>query len=63
MIKLNRVSKKFGTGVFGLSNVSFNVDKGEFVFLVGPSGSGKTTIFKLLTREILPTEGTIIIND
>ncbi|PIY93804.1 MAG: cell division ATP-binding protein FtsE [Candidatus Levybacteria bacterium CG_4_10_14_0_8_um_filter_35_23] len=63
MIKLNRVSKKFGTGVFGLSNVSFNMDKGEFVFLVGPSGSGKTTIFKLLTREILPTEGTIIIND
>jgi cell division transport system ATP-binding protein len=63
MIKLDKVSKKFGTGIFGLSNISFNVDKGEFVFLVGPSGSGKTTIFRLLIRETLPTEGTIIIND
>ena len=63
MIKLDKVSKKFGTGVFGLSNISFNVDKGEFVFLVGPSGSGKTTIFRLLIREILPTGGTIVIND
>ena len=63
MIKLDKVSKKFGTGVFGLSDVTFSVDKGEFVFLVGPTGSGKTTIFKLLIREVLPTEGTIIVND
>ena len=63
MIKLDKVSKKFGTGVFGLSEVTFSVDKGEFVFLVGPTGSGKTTIFKLLIREVLPTEGTIIVND
>ena len=33
MIKLDKVSKKFGTGIFGLSDVSLNVDKGEFVFL------------------------------
>lgn len=63
MIKLDKVSKKFGTGVLGLSNVTISVDKNEFVFLVGPTGSGKTTIFKLLIRETLPTEGSITIND
>lgn len=63
MIKLDKVSKKFGTGVFGLSDISLSVENGEFVFLVGPTGSGKTTIFKLLIREILPTEGSIVVND
>src|SRR3990167_6982559 len=63
MIKLDRVSKKFGTGVLGLSDVTLSVDKNEFVFLVGPTGSGKTTIFRLLIREILPSEGSVIIND
>lgn len=63
MIKLDKVSKKFGTGVFALSDINLSVDKKEFVFLVGPTGSGKTTIFRLLTRELLPTEGVIIVND
>lgn len=63
MIKLDKVSKKFGTGVFGLSDISITVEKNEFVFLVGPTGSGKTTILKLLIREILPTEGAIVVNE
>ncbi|OGH21629.1 MAG: cell division ATP-binding protein FtsE [Candidatus Levybacteria bacterium RIFCSPHIGHO2_01_FULL_41_15] len=63
MIKLDKVSKQFGTGSLGLSDVTLAVDKKEFVFLVGPTGSGKTTIFKLLIREILPTEGNVIVND
>lgn len=63
MIRLEKVSKKFGTGVFGLVDISLAVDKKEFVFLVGPTGSGKTTIFKLLIREILPSEGKVIVND
>ena len=63
MIRLDKVSKKFGTGVFGLSDVSILIDKGEFVFLVGPTGAGKTTIFRLLTREILPSSGTVIVDD
>jgi len=62
MIKLDKVSKKFGTGIFGLSNITLDVDKGEFIFLVGPTGSGKTTIFRLITREILPTEGAITVS-
>lgn len=63
MIKLDNVSKKFATGVYGLSSVNLDIDKGEFVFLIGPTGSGKTTIFRLLTREMLPTEGNIMVNE
>jgi cell division transport system ATP-binding protein len=62
MISLENVSKKFGTGVFGLTNVSFVIEKGEFAFLVGPTGSGKTTIFRMLIREMMPTQGTIVVD-
>ncbi|OGH24373.1 MAG: cell division ATP-binding protein FtsE [Candidatus Levybacteria bacterium RIFCSPLOWO2_01_FULL_39_24] len=63
MIQLSKVSKQFRTGVFALSDISFEVEKGEFVFLVGPTGSGKTTIFRLLTREALPTTGEVIVDN
>lgn len=63
MIRLDKVSKKFGTGVFGLSDISLTVHEGEFVFLIGPTGSGKTTIFRLLIKDILPTEGSIIVGN
>lgn len=63
MIRLTKVSKQFRTGVFALSDVSFEVERGEFVFLVGPTGSGKTTIFRLLTRETLPTAGEVIVDN
>lgn len=62
MISLENVSKRFGTGVFGLTNVSFKVEKGEFAFLVGPTGSGKTTVMRMLIREVTPTQGTIVVN-
>lgn len=62
MIKFENVSKKFPAGVFALTDVSFEVARGEFVFLVGPTGSGKTTIFKLIIREIPLTAGTILVN-
>jgi cell division transport system ATP-binding protein len=42
--------------------VTLRIDDGEFVFLVGPSGSGKSTIIKLLTSEIRPSEGKVMVN-
>lgn len=63
MIKLDKVSKVFGIGSPVLSEISLNVEKGEFVFLVGPTGSGKTTLFKLLIRETLPSQGKIYVED
>lgn len=63
MIRMQNVSKKYGIGTSGLSNISLTIDKGEFVFLVGPTGSGKTTFFRLLIRDLLPSEGSIIVGD
>lgn len=63
MIVLQHVSKIFGTGAAGLSDITLSIEKGEFVFLVGHTGSGKTTMLRLLIREFLPTEGTITIGD
>ena len=62
MIELQDVHKTYDTGTIALNGISMKIDDGEFVFLVGPSGSGKSTIIKLLTGEILPTEGRVMIN-
>jgi len=59
-IKLNKVEVEYTDLVWGLRGVSFDVMKGEFVFLVGPTGSGKSTIIKVLTREVDATRGQAI---
>ena len=62
MVKFENVTKKFGD-VIALSEVSFEIQPGEFVFIIGPSGAGKSTLVKLMLRESLPNEGTIRVKD
>lgn len=63
MIQFKNVSKVYDNNVIALSNVSLNIERGEFVFLVGPSGAGKSTFIKLLLKEIEPTSGSINVSD
>lgn len=60
MIRFANVTKKFGT-ITALEDISFDLDKGEFIFLTGRSGAGKTTLIRLLLRELRPTSGKITI--
>lgn len=62
MIRLTDIHKTYDNGTRALKGVDLRIDDGEFVFLVGPSGSGKSTIIKLLTAEIAPSDGRLMVN-
>ncbi|MBP7706149.1 MAG: cell division ATP-binding protein FtsE [Candidatus Aminicenantes bacterium] len=62
MIELFHIWKQYQKPYWALSDVTLQIDDGGFTFITGPSGSGKSTLLKTIFREILPTEGQILIN-
>lgn len=62
MIIIDKVSKIYDNGAIAVNNISIDIEKGEFVFIVGTSGSGKSSLVRMLLKEIDPTEGEIFID-
>lgn len=62
MILFDNVTKVYDNGYTAIKDVSFHIEKGEFVFLVGSSAAGKSTLIRLMMKEADATEGKILIN-
>ncbi len=62
MIEFKNVCKAYSNGTEIIHNANFNIEKGEFAFLIGKTASGKSTIIKMILKEENPTSGKIIIN-
>lgn len=65
ILEVKNLCKTYGKGdtmVKALDNVSFSVEKGEFIAIVGPSGSGKSTLLHILGGVDVPTSGNVIID-
>ena len=62
-IVFSGVSKVFEPDIIALRDISLDIKKGEFVYIVGSTGSGKSTLLRLITRELLSTKGTVSVNN
>lgn len=62
MIELKNVSTVYDDNFMAINGISLAIKQGEFVSLVGPSGAGKSTLLRLLTREIVPHEGEVVLD-
>ena len=62
MLEMKHAGKVYPGGAVGLDDVSIHIKPGEFVFLVGPSGAGKSTFIRLISREIEPTTGQVLVD-
>lgn len=60
-IEVKNVNKTYSTGVTALADMSVEIDKGEFVFVIGHTASGKSTFIKMLYREEKPTKGSVMV--
>lgn len=63
MIRFDRVGKLYPGGYEALKNLSFEIEKGELVFVTGNSGAGKSTLLKLVAGLERPTAGTVLIGN
>ena len=63
VIEFQDVVKKYKSGTVALDSLNFQINTGEFVFLIGPSGAGKSTVLKLLIREEKPSSGHVFVDE
>ncbi|HVZ12354.1 MAG TPA: ATP-binding cassette domain-containing protein [Patescibacteria group bacterium] len=63
MINFQDVTKQYGSADPVLNKINFIIDRGSFAYLIGPTGSGKTTIFRLIIKDLLPSDGEITLGE
>ncbi len=62
-VTFSGVSKIFEPDIGALIDINLNISQGEFVYVIGQTGSGKSTLLRLITRELLPSRGTVTVGD